>query len=134
MLPLHLQITECHFAAVSVEPTDCYYQKVSEELEKIVHEVKEKEEERPLSGYYEKVSEELEKIAHQVKEKEEEKPLSDGEEQLLIKAAFSRETHRMYFCLFTWHLHNTCSPQIEVNLTSSLYLGYKVLSLSGSPC
>ncbi|KAG7226792.1 hypothetical protein INR49_014141, partial [Caranx melampygus] len=35
--------------AVSVEPTDCYYEKVSEELQKIVHEVKEKEEETPLS-------------------------------------------------------------------------------------
>lgn len=74
---------------------------MSEELEKIVHEVKEKEEEKPLSGYYENVSKELEKIVHQVKEIEEEKPLSYGKEQLPIKAAFRRETHQMYFCLFT---------------------------------
>lgn len=36
-------------AVVSVEPTYAYYEKVSEELEKIVHEVKEKEEVKPLS-------------------------------------------------------------------------------------
>lgn len=36
------QITDCSFAAV--EPTYSYYEKVSEEMEKIVHEVKEKEE------------------------------------------------------------------------------------------
>lgn len=41
-------ITEIE-AVVSVEPTDCYYEKMSEELQKIVHEVKEKEEEKPLS-------------------------------------------------------------------------------------
>ncbi|XP_071351137.1 apoptosis facilitator Bcl-2-like protein 14 isoform X2 [Trachinotus anak] len=41
-------ITEIE-AVVSVEPTYCYYEKVSEELEKIVHEVKEKEEDQPLS-------------------------------------------------------------------------------------
>lgn len=68
MFPLHLQITECHFAAVvSVEPTNCYYEKMSDELKKIVNEVK---------------------------EKEEEKPLSDGEKQLLlmlIKAALRHE-------------------------------------------
>lgn len=44
---MHLQINVCCFAAV--EPTYSYYEKVSEELEKIVHEVKEKEEVRPLS-------------------------------------------------------------------------------------
>lgn len=37
----------CCFAAV--EPTYSYYEKVSEELQKIVHEVKEKEEVKPLS-------------------------------------------------------------------------------------
>ncbi|XP_058488308.1 uncharacterized protein LOC131461235 [Solea solea] len=36
-------------AVVSVEPTYSYYEKVSEEMEKIVHEVKEKEEEQSLS-------------------------------------------------------------------------------------
>ncbi|XP_063328921.1 uncharacterized protein LOC134626947 [Pelmatolapia mariae] len=36
-------------AVVSVTPTYSYYEKVSEELEKIVHEVKEKEEVAPLS-------------------------------------------------------------------------------------
>ncbi|XP_038553704.1 uncharacterized protein LOC119886819 [Micropterus salmoides] len=36
-------------AVVSVEPTYSYYEKVSEELERIVHEVKEKEEVEPLS-------------------------------------------------------------------------------------
>ncbi|XP_022597773.1 uncharacterized protein LOC111219391 [Seriola dumerili] len=41
-------ITEIE-AVVSVEPTYLYYEKVSEELEKIVHEVKEKEEEQRLS-------------------------------------------------------------------------------------
>ncbi|XP_075953056.1 uncharacterized protein LOC142955430 [Anarhichas minor] len=35
--------------AVSVEPTYFYYEKVSEELEKIIHEVQEKEEAAPLS-------------------------------------------------------------------------------------
>lgn len=35
--------------AVSVEPTYSYYEKVSEELERIVHEVQEKEEVEPLS-------------------------------------------------------------------------------------
>ncbi|XP_042352683.1 uncharacterized protein LOC121950669 [Plectropomus leopardus] len=34
---------------ISVEPTLSYYEKVSEELEKIIHEVKEKEEAEPLS-------------------------------------------------------------------------------------
>ncbi|KAK5872103.1 hypothetical protein PBY51_012834 [Eleginops maclovinus] len=34
---------------VSVEPTHHYYEKVSEELEKIIHEVQEKEEVKPLS-------------------------------------------------------------------------------------
>lgn len=33
----------------------------------------------PTYSYYEKVSEELEKIVHEVQEKEEEKLLSDGE-------------------------------------------------------
>ena len=47
---VHLPIFECCFAAViSVEPTYSYYEKVSEELEKIVHEVKEKEEVQPLT-------------------------------------------------------------------------------------
>lgn len=36
-------------AAVSVEPTYSYYEKVSEELERIVHEVQEKEEVEFLS-------------------------------------------------------------------------------------
>lgn len=36
-------------AVVSVEPTYSYYEKVTEELEKIVHEVKEKEEVKPLT-------------------------------------------------------------------------------------
>ncbi|XP_078105180.1 uncharacterized protein LOC144517154 [Sander vitreus] len=36
-------------AVVSVEPTEYYYEKVSEELEKIVHEVQGKEEVQPLS-------------------------------------------------------------------------------------
>lgn len=36
-------------AAVSVEPTYSYYEKVSEELERIVHEVQEKEEVQYLS-------------------------------------------------------------------------------------
>lgn len=36
-------------AVISVEPTYAYYEKVSEELERIVHEVKEKEEVEPLS-------------------------------------------------------------------------------------
>ncbi|XP_051271836.1 uncharacterized protein LOC127372313 [Dicentrarchus labrax] len=36
-------------AVVSVEPTYAYYEKVSEELERIVHEVQEKEEVQPLS-------------------------------------------------------------------------------------
>ncbi|CAN9511905.1 unnamed protein product [Ophioblennius macclurei] len=35
---------------VSVEPTDSYYENVTAELEKIVREVKEKEEEKPLSN------------------------------------------------------------------------------------
>ncbi|XP_033939466.1 apoptosis facilitator Bcl-2-like protein 14 [Pseudochaenichthys georgianus] len=34
---------------VSVEPTQLYYEKVSEELQKIIHEVQEKEEVKPLS-------------------------------------------------------------------------------------
>lgn len=42
-----VQINVCCFAAV--EPTYSYYEKVSEELEKIVHEVKVKEEVKPLS-------------------------------------------------------------------------------------
>ncbi|KAM4741848.1 uncharacterized protein FYW61_003156 [Anableps anableps] len=37
-------------AVISVEPTYSYYEKVSEELEKIVHEVKEKEETETLSN------------------------------------------------------------------------------------
>lgn len=36
-------------AVMSVEPTYAYYEKVTEELEKIVHEVKEKEEAKPLT-------------------------------------------------------------------------------------
>lgn len=36
-------------AVISVTPTDHYYEKVSEELEKIIHEVQEKEEVVPLS-------------------------------------------------------------------------------------
>lgn len=39
----------CFLAAVSVESTYSYYEKVSEELERIVHEVQEKEEVEPLS-------------------------------------------------------------------------------------
>lgn len=47
---ISFKITECCFAAVvSVEPTYSYYEKVTEELEKIVHEVKEKEEVLRLS-------------------------------------------------------------------------------------
>ncbi|XP_029358640.1 uncharacterized protein LOC115043976 [Echeneis naucrates] len=42
------EITEIE-AVVSVQPTDLYYEKVSEELEKIVYEVKVKEEEPPLT-------------------------------------------------------------------------------------
>ncbi|KAM9362314.1 uncharacterized protein ABDE67_000347 [Symphorus nematophorus] len=42
-------ITRVEAAVVSVEPTLAYYEKVSEELEKIVHEVKEKEEVEPLT-------------------------------------------------------------------------------------
>lgn len=38
----------------------------------------------PTYAYYEKVSEELEKIVHEVKEKEENETLSDGEKQLLF--------------------------------------------------
>ncbi|XP_012720539.2 uncharacterized protein LOC105928017 [Fundulus heteroclitus] len=37
-------------AVISVKPTDSYYEKVSEELEKIVHEVKEQEETEALSS------------------------------------------------------------------------------------
>lgn len=42
-------ITRVEAAVVSVEPTYSYYEKVSEELEKIVQEVQEKEEVEPLS-------------------------------------------------------------------------------------
>ncbi|XP_010865678.1 uncharacterized protein LOC105008160 [Esox lucius] len=64
-------------SVLSVVPTDSYYEKVSEELEKIVHEVKEIGTPlpdavlcvEPTDSYYEKVSEELEKIVHEVKEK-----------------------------------------------------------------
>lgn len=48
----HLFLFVCFFFvldAVSVEPTYSYYEKVSEELERIVHEVQEKEEVEPLS-------------------------------------------------------------------------------------
>lgn len=39
----------CFPAAVSVEPTYSYYEKVSQELERIVHEVQENEEVEPLT-------------------------------------------------------------------------------------
>lgn len=49
-LQVHLQTIDfCSAAAISVEPTYSYYEKVSEELEKIVHEVQEKEEVERLS-------------------------------------------------------------------------------------
>lgn len=38
----------------------------------------------PTQHYYEKVSEELQKIIHEVQEKEEVKPLSDGEKLFLF--------------------------------------------------
>lgn len=48
---IRLQIIDCCFAAVvSVQPTDSYYEKVSEELEKILNEVKEKEVETLTDG------------------------------------------------------------------------------------
>lgn len=46
---LYKQVIFCFAAVISVEPTYAYYEKVSEELERIVHEVKEKEEVEPLS-------------------------------------------------------------------------------------
>lgn len=47
---MHSQTIDCCFPAViSVEPTYSYYEKVSEELERIVHEVKEQEELETLS-------------------------------------------------------------------------------------
>lgn len=50
MQNVHFLITDrCFAAVVSVEPTYSYYEKVSEELEKIVHEVKEKEEVEALT-------------------------------------------------------------------------------------
>lgn len=42
-------ITRVEETVISVEPTYAYYEKVSQELERIVHEVKEKEEVKPLS-------------------------------------------------------------------------------------
>lgn len=52
MIPFQRYLTDnCVIisAAVSVEPTYSYYEKVSEELERIVHEVQEKEEVEFLS-------------------------------------------------------------------------------------
>lgn len=47
---MHSQtIDSCFAALISVEPTESYYEKVSEELERIVHEVKEQEEVETLS-------------------------------------------------------------------------------------
>lgn len=47
---MHSQtIDSCFAALISVEPTESYYEKVSEELERIVHEVKEQEEVEILS-------------------------------------------------------------------------------------
>lgn len=49
MLLNQYSCTNCCFAAVSVQPTYSYYEKVSEELEKIVHEVKVNEEVETLT-------------------------------------------------------------------------------------
>lgn len=45
----------------------------------------------PTYSYYEKVSEELERIVHEVQEKEEPEPLSDGEKQVFFLSCHKAE-------------------------------------------
>ncbi|KAJ7998740.1 hypothetical protein DPEC_G00208010 [Dallia pectoralis] len=91
------EITEVETTILCVAPTDSYYEKVSEELEKIVHEVKETTTPQPdailampLNGpHYEEVSEELEKIVHEVTEK----PTPISQEEVIKRIIFLVKDH-----------------------------------------